>query len=102
MLLCYIAIFMIDAVHILLLMRFCTNCIGKHRVNKKIVGIIFAAFFIVSCYLRLMPVSKNFLLQIQFCLYLKFYSYLLWYFFFKERLLYVLLLPCYCLSYIGD
>ena len=44
---------MIDAVHILLLMRFCTNCIGKHRVNKKIVGIIFAAFFIVSCYLRL-------------------------------------------------
>ena len=95
MLLCYIAIFMIDAVHILLLMRFCTNCIGKHRVNKKIVGIIFAAFFIVSCYLRL-------LLQIQFCLYLKFYSYLLWYFFFKERLLYVLLLPCYCLSYIGD
>ena len=60
MLLCYIAIFMIDAVHILLLMRFCTNCIGKHRVNKKIVGIIFAAFFIVSCYLRLMPVSKKF------------------------------------------
>lgn len=51
---------MIDAVHILLLMRFCTNCIGKHRVNKKIVGIIFAAFFIVSCYLRLMPVSKKF------------------------------------------
>ena len=35
LLLCYIAIFMIDAVHILLLMRFCTNCIGKHRVNKK-------------------------------------------------------------------
>ena len=60
LLLCYIAIFMIDAVHILLLMRFCTNCIGKHRVNKKIVGIIFAAFFIVSCYLRLMPVSKKF------------------------------------------
>ena len=60
LLLCYIAIFMIDAVHILLLMRFCTNCIGKHRVNKKIVGIIYAAFFIVSCYLRLMPVSKKF------------------------------------------
>lgn len=29
-------------------------------------------------------------MQIQFCLYLKFYSYLLWYFFFKERLLYCL------------
>ncbi len=56
----YIAIFAIDAIHIFLLMRFCTNCIGTYRVNKKIVGIIFAVFFIISCYLRLLPVSKKF------------------------------------------
>ncbi len=59
-LLSYIAIFVIDAIHIFLLMRFCTNCIGTYRVNKKIVGIIFAVFFIISCYLRLLPVSKRF------------------------------------------
>lgn len=60
MLLSYIAMFLIDAVHIFLLMRFCTNCIGTYRVNKKIAGIIFAAFFIISCYFRLLPVSKRF------------------------------------------
>lgn len=60
LLLSYIAIFVIDAIHIILLMRFCTNCIGTYRVNKKIVGIIFAVFFIISCYLRLLPFSKKF------------------------------------------
>lgn len=60
LLLSYIAIFVIDAIHIFLLMRFCINCIGTYRVNKKIVGIIFAVFFIISCYLRLLPFSKKF------------------------------------------
>lgn len=60
LLLSYIAIFVLDAIHIFLLMRFCTNCIGTYRVNKKIVGIIFAVFFIISCYLRLLPFSKKF------------------------------------------
>lgn len=41
-------------------MRFCVNCIGTYRVNKKIVGIIFAAFLIISCYSRLLPLSKKF------------------------------------------
>lgn len=60
LLLSYVAIFVIDAIHIFLLMRFCTNCIGTYRTNKKIIGIIFAVFFIISCYLRLFPVSKKF------------------------------------------
>lgn len=60
LLLSYIAIFMIDAIHIFLLMRFCKNCIGTYRVNKKIVGMIFAVFFIISCYIRLLPFSKRF------------------------------------------
>ena len=60
MLLSYIAIFMIDAIHIFLLMRFCKNCIGTYRVNKKIVGMIFVVFFIISCYIRLLPFSKRF------------------------------------------
>lgn len=60
LLLSYIAIFVIDAIHIFLLMRFCTNCIGTYRTNKRIVGIIFAVFFIISCYLRLLPFSKKF------------------------------------------
>lgn len=60
MLLDYIAIFAIDAIHVFLLMRFCINCIGTYRVNKKIAGIIFSAFFILSCCLRLLPFSKKF------------------------------------------
>ncbi len=60
LLLSYIAVFLIDAIHIYLLMRFCTNCIGTYRVNKKTAGIIFCSFFIISCYLRLLPVSKRF------------------------------------------
>lgn len=60
LLLSYIAIFVIDAIHIFLLMRFCINCIGKYRVNKKIVVIIFAVFFIISCFFRLLPFSKKF------------------------------------------
>lgn len=60
LLLSYVAIFVIDAIHIFLLMRFCTNCIGTYRTNKKIIGIIFAVFFIISCYVRLLPVSKKF------------------------------------------
>lgn len=60
MLLSYIAIFVIDAIHIFLLMRFCTNCIGTYRVNKKIAGIFFAVFFVISCCLRLLPFSKKF------------------------------------------
>lgn len=33
--LAYTAIFVIDLIHIFLLMRFCTNCIGTYRINKK-------------------------------------------------------------------
>lgn len=60
LLLSYIAIFVIDLIHVFLLMRFCINCIGTYRVNKKIAAIIFATFFILSCYLRLLPLSKKF------------------------------------------
>ena len=56
----YIAIFAIDAFHIFLLMRFCRNCIGAYRINKKVASIVFVAFWIISCYIRLIPASKRF------------------------------------------
>ena len=60
LMLSYTVIFAIDLIHIFLLMRFCTNCIGTYRVNKKIVGISFSTFFVISCYLRILPISKKF------------------------------------------
>lgn len=59
LLLCYIAIFMIDAVHILLLMRFAQTVLESTGLIKNS-GNYFCRLFIVSCYLRLMPVSKKF------------------------------------------
>lgn len=56
----YTAIFAIDAFHIFLLMRFCRNCIGEYRINKKIASIVFVGFWIISCYIRLIPFSKRF------------------------------------------
>lgn len=60
MMIFYIAIFAIDAFHIFLLMRFCRNCIGAYRINKKIASIVFVAYWIISCYIRLLPFSKRF------------------------------------------
>lgn len=54
------AILFFDAIHIFILMRFCRNCIGVYRVNRKISGIVVVVYWILSSYIRFLPLSKKF------------------------------------------
>lgn len=56
----YMIILIFDAIHIFILMRFCHNYIGVYRVNRKIFGIVFAVYWVLSSYIRFLPVSKKF------------------------------------------
>ncbi|MCM1233424.1 MAG: GHKL domain-containing protein [Ruminococcus flavefaciens] len=56
----HITILLFDAIHILILMRFCRNCIGVYRVNRKISGIAVAVYWVLSSYMRFLPFSQKF------------------------------------------
>lgn len=56
----YMAILFLDAIHIFILMRFCHNCIGVYRVNRKISGIGVGVYWVLSSYIRFLPFSKKF------------------------------------------
>lgn len=52
-------IFILDAIHIAIIISFCRNFIGHARVNKKMLLLFGVVFWGLSCFLRLMPASQK-------------------------------------------